>query len=194
MATVLDAPRARPASQRLFTEADLAALPEHLPSGPVNFELVRGELVEMSPTGLDHGHQLLNLGYHFSVLARAGAGVTAGDTYVVLGRQPDLIRAPDLLFATSDQLPLRKSKEGYCETIPRIVVEIRSKNDPVREVTEKLGEYLAAGVVEAWLVDPFRQLVEIHSAAGVRTFGPSDTVVSLVLPGFAAPVAGLIAD
>ena len=148
----------------------------------------------MSPTGVDHGHQLLVLGYRFMALELAGEGKSAGDTYIVLGRHPDHLRAPDLFFATPEQLPLRKSKEGYTETIPKVVVEIRSKNDSVREVTEKLGEYLAAGVVEAWLVDPFRQVVEIHTADGVRSFGVSDTVLSSVLPGFAAPVAELIAE
>ena len=61
-------------------------------------------------------------------------------------------------------------------------------------MTDKLGEFLAAGVVEAWLVDPFRQVVEIHTAGGVRSFGETDTVLSEVLPGFAATVAELIAE
>ena len=113
---------------------------------------------------------------------------------IVLKRNPDLLLAPDAYFFTPDQLPNKRSREGYTETIPKIVVEIRSKNDSVRELTDKLGEYLAAGVVEAWLVDPFRQVVEIHTADGIRSFGATDTVLSAVLPSFAAPVAELIAE
>lgn len=195
MATVLDATqRSRPVSQRPLTEADFAALLNHLHSGPAKYELFQGELISMSPTGFHHGTQLITLGFYFSLRVRAGDGVAAGDSYLVLGRQPDHILGPDLLFVTRDQLPIRKSREGYLETIPKIVVEIRSKNDSVRELTDKIGDYLAAGVAEAWLVDPFRQLVEIHTAAGVRTFEAADTVVSSVLPEFAAPVAELIAE
>ncbi len=194
MATVLELPRVRRASQRLLTEADFAALPDHLPTGPVKYELHYGELIVMAPPGDIHAGHQTNVLRHFLRIEDAGGGRAKGEGMIVLGRGPDLIMAPDAYFFTPDQLPNKRSREGYSETIPRIVVEIRSKNDSVREVTEKLATFLAAGVVEAWLVDPFRQLVEIHSVAGVRSFGPSDTVVSLVLPSFAAPVAELIAD
>ena len=194
MTTVLDSPRARRASQRLLTEADFAALPDDLPTGPVKYELHRGELIVMAPPGdLHAGHQSNVLRYLHRI-EDAGGGRARGEGMILLSRDPDSLMAPDAYFFTPDQLPNKRTREGHSETIPRIVVEIRSKNDSVREVTEKLGEYLAAGVVEAWLVDPFRRLVEIHTAAGVRSFGAGDTVVSLVLPGFAAPVAELIAE
>ena len=177
-----------------MTEAEFALLPDHLPTGPVKYELHRGELVVMAPPGdLHAGHQSNVLRFLHRV-ADAGGGRARGEGMIVLARNPTLLLAPDAYFFTPDQLPNKRSREGYTETIPKVVVEIRSKNDSVREVTDKLAEYLAAGVVEAWLIDPFRQLVEIHSAAGVRSFGPSDTVVSLVLPGFAAPVGELIAE
>jgi Uma2 family endonuclease len=42
--------------QRLFTLADVAAMPENLPSGSVSFELHHGRLVPMSPPGATHGN------------------------------------------------------------------------------------------------------------------------------------------
>ena len=48
MAVLLDPPRRRPTSQRLLTEADFAALLDHLPTGPVKYELYHGELVVMA--------------------------------------------------------------------------------------------------------------------------------------------------
>ena len=194
MATVSERPRPRPAPQRLMTEAEFAALPDDLPTGPVKYELHRGELIDMAPPGdLHAGHQSNVLRYLHRI-EDAGGGRAKGEGMIVLGRDPDTLMAPDAYFFTPDQLPNKRSREGHSETIPRIVVEIRSKNDSVREMTEKLAAFLAAGVVEAWLVDPFRHLVDIHTAAGVRSFGIGETVVSLVLPGFAAPVAELIAD
>ena len=38
---------------RLFTVADLAALPDELPSGPVHYELDNGRLITMPPPGYD---------------------------------------------------------------------------------------------------------------------------------------------
>ena len=194
MTTALETPRQRPVSNRLFTEADFAALPDQDSSGPVKYELHYGELVVMAPPGDWHAGQQSNVLRFFHRVQDAGAGRAKGEGMIVLRRDPALLLAPDVYFLTADQLPTQRSREGYCETIPKVVVEIRSKNDSVREVTDKLGEYLAAGVVEAWLVDPFRQLVEIHTADGVRSFGASDTVLSSVLPSFAAPVAELIAE
>src|SRR4051794_19886471 len=40
---------------RPLTAADLAAMPKELPSGPVDFELDHGRLVQMSPPGRRHG-------------------------------------------------------------------------------------------------------------------------------------------
>ncbi len=194
MTTMLVAPRTRPVSQRLLTEADFAALLDHLPTGPVKYELYYGELVVMAPAGDWHGDQQSNVLRFLHRVADAGGGRARGEGMIVLARNPTLLLAPDAYFFTPDQLPNKRSREGYTETIPKIVVEIRSKNDSVRELTDKLGEYLAAGVVEAWLVDPFRQVVEIHTADGIRSFGATDTVLSAVLPSFAAPVAELIAE
>ncbi len=194
MTTVLDAPRMRRKSQRLLTVEDFAALLERLPSGQGKYELDRGELVVMAPPGDWHADQQSNVLRFFHRVQEAGGGRAKGEGMIVLNREPALLLAPDVYFLTPDQLPNKRSREGYCETIPKIVVEIRSKNDSVREVTEKLGDYLAAGVVEAWLVDPFRQVVEIHTSDGVRSFGTTDTVLSAVLPSFAAPVTELIAE
>jgi len=194
MATVLSAPRARPVSQRLLTDADFAALLDHLPTGPVKYELYYGELVVMAPAGDWHAGHQSNVLKFFLRLEDAGAGRAKGEGMIVLARNPTLLLAPGAYFFTPDQLPNKRSREGYTETIPKVVVEIRSKNDSVREVTDKLAEYLAAGVVEAWHVDPFREVVEIHTATGGRSFGIGDAVVSAVLPGFAATVAELLAE
>ncbi len=42
--------------QRLFTAADVAVMPERLPSGDVRYELHHGRLVVMSPPGATHGN------------------------------------------------------------------------------------------------------------------------------------------
>ena len=58
MASVLQQPQLPP-PKRLLTAADLAALPDELPSGPVKYELDQGRLVTlMAPPGEIHGfHQ-----------------------------------------------------------------------------------------------------------------------------------------
>ena len=112
MTTVLEAPRTRPMSQRLLTEADLAALPDHLSMGPVKYELYYGELVVMAPPGDWHAGHQTNILKRFLRLEDAGAGRAKGDGMIVLRRNPDLLLAPDAYFLTPDQLPNERSREG----------------------------------------------------------------------------------
>ena len=44
----------------------------------------------------------------------------------------------------TNAVPQKLSSEGYLETIPDLVAEVRSKNDTMAELERKAGEYLAA--------------------------------------------------
>ena len=53
--------------------------------------------------------------------------------------------------------------------------------------------YARSGIREAWIVDQFRKVVEVHDlAAGVRTsYSPGESARSAAIPGFALDVARL---
>lgn len=183
---------------RPLTVSDLEAFPTDLPSGPVDYELDNGRLViVMAPPGGIHGSvqarisgRLLFLGelkHHGRVFSEAG---------IVLWRDPDCVSAPDVAFVASKSLPVRLSPEGYLETIPELVVEIRSKNDSLDYVRRKVEHYLKAGVEIVWVVDPATKSVEIHLSGGhvvARGAGESLDVGDLI-PGFALAVADVFVD
>lgn len=149
MATALSNTAASSAQpgERLFTVADLAAMPDELPSGPVDFELDDGRFVVMSPPGHRHGRLQVKLGSLFLAQGEEkGHGEAHTETGVVLRRNPDSVVGPDVSFIKQESLPVREAPEGYLETIPELVVEIKSKNDTMQEMAEKAEEYLAAGV------------------------------------------------
>jgi Uma2 family endonuclease len=88
---------------------------------------------------------------------------------------------------------VRTSPEGYLETIPELVVEVRSKNDTVPEIQDKVAEYLSAGVQIVWDVDPRPKTVTVyrpgHDATELRI---GDVLTAeRVIPGFQVPVAEL---
>ena len=56
MTTLTAPPQTFAPAARLFTAADLAALPWELPSGPINWELHHGRLVLMPPVA-SAGHE-----------------------------------------------------------------------------------------------------------------------------------------
>lgn len=57
MSATLTSSRPAPVPRRLFTVADLAAMPKSLPSGDVWYELVDGVIVPMAPPGYIHGRR-----------------------------------------------------------------------------------------------------------------------------------------
>src|SRR3954451_21499362 len=84
---------------RLFTAADLAAMPSELPSGPVRYELHHGRLITMPPPGDVHGAVDSNM---ICALKSQGEhrkfGKTRSEVGVLLARNPDHLMGPDAAF------------------------------------------------------------------------------------------------
>jgi Uma2 family endonuclease len=194
MGSVIDEPRVR-ATQRLLTAADLAALPDDLPSGPVKYELDLGRLVPlMSPPGEMHGAHQATIVTLLKLLGeRPGHGKALGEVAIILRRNPDRVFAPDAAFIARRSLPVRTSPEGYLETIPELVVEVRSKNDRVAAIRAKADSYLKAGVILVWVIDPVKKAVGIYRRRQrARELRMGDTLTAeSVIPGFRVAVAEL---
>ena len=186
-----------PQNGRLLTAADLAALPSTLPSGSVDYALVQGRLYVMSPTGDRHGGIQAIIAARLIVQGQdRGLGKVRTEVGLVLSRDPDTVLGPDVAFIANSRLPLRVAAEDYLETIPNLVVEIRSKNDSLRETEEKAARYLAAGVELVWIIDPTRQMVIAHGLVTPPAEFGAEAVLTAenIIPGFHLPVAELFAD
>lgn len=188
MTTVFTPPPPMPPPARPLTVADLAALPKELPSGPARYELDDGRLIVMAPAGDIHCAVEANLVTELKVQGeRKGHGkARCGEVSVILRRGPDRVVGADAVFITSKSLPIRRSSEGYLETIPELVVEVRSPNDTGPEVERKVRDYLAAGVKVVWVADPEAQTVTAHRPGQPPfVFAETDTLtVGDLIPGF----------
>lgn len=188
-------PAARgPAPVRLLTAADLAALPTELPSGTVRYELDDGVLVVMPPPGDIHAYRQAKIVQHLGSVAEdeLALGEVRGEVGVVLRRDPDRVVGADGAFILKKSLPARRSKEGYLEKVPEIIIEVRSKNDRATEVRAKKEEYFAAGTLVVWVLDYDHDTVTaFRPDRPPQTFTPTDTFTDELLPGFAVPVTKL---
>jgi Uma2 family endonuclease len=164
---------------RPLTAADLFEMPAELPSGPVDYELDNGILLLMSPASDKHGEIQLAIGSELRVQGQQkGHGKAYVETGIILWKNPDRVVGSDVSFVSARSLPVRKSPEGYLETIPELVVEVRSKNDTVAYLERKVADYLQAGVQVVWIVDPeSRTVLEHRPGAAVKTFGAADTLL-----------------
>ena len=194
-ATLTERTRPPMAIQRLLTCADVVALPATLPTGDVRYELDNGRLVIMAPPGDLHGAIQLNIGYELKRQGElAGHGKARTEVGIVLWRDPDRLVGADAAFVAKSSLPIRLTREGYLESIPDLVVEIRSRNDILAELTAKATDYLCAGVRIVWLVDPPSRTVLAYSGQSEpRRLGENDLLdAGDVIPGFRLTVADIL--
>ncbi len=159
-------------------------------------ELVKGEVVYMSPTGYTHGDVESGLSFELQSFVRRGTlgRVFVGEVGIYTGRGPDTIRAADVAFVSQARMAQVKSK-SYLDVAPELVVEILSPDDRWSDLTDKLDEYFAIGVNLIWVVDPRRKQVYVYrSVTDVQRLSVEETLTGgEVLPGFSVPVAELFA-
>lgn len=179
---------------RLLTVADVAVMPDLLPSGQVKYELEDGRLIIMSPPGDIHGAAQSKVGFHLIQWGELkGHGKARTETSIVISRDPDTVFVPDALFVASRSFPIRLSPEGYLETMPDIVVEVKSKNDSLRGLYHKGEKYLAAGIRVVWILDPQAKTIAVL-AAGAQPVELRETdslTAGEIIPGFSVCVGDL---
>jgi Uma2 family endonuclease len=159
-------------------------------------ELVRGELIMMSPAGYAHGSIAGRITRALGdfVEPRGLGDVLGAEPGFVLARDPDTVRAPDVAFVRSERVP-REKPRGFFEGAPDIAVEVLSPDDRAGEVNAKVHEWLQAGSRIVWVVDPETETVSVwRSRTDIVVLGTSDTLSGGdVLPGFSLPVAQVFA-
>jgi len=157
-------------------------------------ELVRGELVRMSPTGHLHGYVEFNFGRILGnfVHQRKLGRLLGGEVGIYTGRDPDTVRGADVAFISYERLAQVQSS-SYLDIAPELVVEIMSPDDSWSNVMKKLAEYFAIGVQLVWVADPRQQQILVyHSLTRVERLDADDTLLGGdVLPVFQAPVVEL---
>ena len=79
--------------------------------------------------------------------------------------------------------------EGHVPIPPDLAVEVVSPNDYFREVQDKVGEYLRAGVRLVWVLEPSSRTILVYWADGTgETLNESGRLSGeAVLPGFSRP-------
>lgn len=156
---------------RLMTADELLDMPDD----GWRYELIRGELIRMSPAGNRHGKFAMRVGTQLGVYVDDNdlGEVYAAETGYFLAFDPDTIRAPDVSFISRERLEEIGETDGYWPAAPDLAVEVISPNDRYAEVEAKVLDWLGAGTRMVIVVNPRTQSVRVHRS-------PSD-VVTLTL-------------
>ena len=100
--------------------------------------------------------------------------------------------AADLAFVRRERLPV-PPPSGFADIAPDLVIEVLSPNDRPGEVLSKIGDWLDAGVLLVWIIDPQRGDARVYRADGSQDhLGVHDWLDGeSVVPGFRWPIDNL---
>lgn len=182
-----------PPPGRPWTEEDLMALDS---DDRYQYELVRGELRQMSPASFKHGKLEALLIYAVMVYLKTNplGDVVTGDTGFKLQTDPLTIRVPDVAFVAAERIPT-ETMPAFLALAPDLVVEIVSPSETARSIAEKVSDYLQAGTQLLWLVYPEQQEVqEYRLGQPFQIYRIDDELDGReVLPGFRFALRDLFA-
>ena len=168
-----------------------------LPGIDRRYELLDGELIEHPFFGAQHGVVAMEIATLLAVDVGANhlSEVFATGKGFILRRNPDTVRAPDASFMARDRLPAGELPGGYMELAPDLAVEVVSPSDSVREVEDKLGDWLRAGTQQVWVIDPSSRTVRVYRSPEECTeLSEGDRLEgNELIPGLSCEVSGLFA-
>ncbi|MDB9455245.1 Uma2 family endonuclease [Dolichospermum circinale] len=147
-----------------------------------------GDLFIMSPTDSETGQRNFNLIGELGIWTKqdgtgVGFGSSGGFTL-----PNGAVRSPDAAWIKRTKweiIPADKRKK-FAPICPEFVVELRSENDSLSTLKEKMQEYIDNGTQLAWLIDRKQRKVFIYRPnCGVAELDNPQTLTGEdILPGF----------
>jgi Uma2 family endonuclease len=125
---------------------------------------------------------------------RLGVCGTA-DSGLLLARDPDTVRAPDVAFVRRERVEAVGRVSGYWPGAPDLAVEVTSPGDTHSQVVEKALSWLDAVCRMVMTVEPEQRAVTVYrSRQDIRILTSGDAIEGAdVVPGWKLPVAELFA-
>jgi Uma2 family endonuclease len=172
-----------------LTVKDLVTLKAQSPD--YSMELVDGEIVVMSPSGYESDE----VATRFTI--KLGAWVDEKKLGRVTGSSAGFIlpnantRAPDVSFVLAQRL--RRAPRSFAELAPDLMVEVKSPEDSLTKLRQKIADFLSQGTRVGILIHPEQKWVEIHRPGeAVITLRDGDVLtVPDLLPGWEVKVTDL---
>ena len=142
--------------EKIYTYEDIDNLPEGL------YEIIDGRIVELSPTGFEHGSlEGLIFLFLYKHLKEKGF-VATGEVGILIQKKPLRLRAGDVVFVSKETY--KEKPKGILEKAPELVIEIVSPSNKFDEIQEKVEDYLKIGVKKVIVVEPSIEKVYVYES------------------------------
>ena len=176
--------------QRTMDIDDLWQLIHQADNDDIRYELIDGEIFEMSPPGLQHGSLASEIAYQLRLYDKNRAlGIVTVETGYHPPNDRSTLLSPDVAFTSSARLPTPLPKR-FAPFMPDLAVEIVSPSNTVKQVRRKAAIYLRHGTQIVWIVWPDSRTVEVcrqdqNADIECAMLAHDDSVTGeSVLPGF----------
>ncbi|MEA5623054.1 Uma2 family endonuclease [Nostoc sp. UHCC 0251] len=147
-----------------------------------------GELLIMPPTGSDTGNRNFDMVVELGIWnkqTKLGKGFDSSTGFTLPNGAE---RSPDVSWMKIERWNALtpEQQEKFAPICPDFVVDLRSRSDSLKELQEKMQEYIENGAQLGWLIDRKNKRVEIYRPGkDVEILNnPASLSGENVLPGF----------
>lgn len=157
----------------------------------------KGQIIIMPPTGTTSGKHNFKVNAIFGQWALAHENLGFGfDSSTGFQLPNGAMRSPDSAWIRKERWEKlsKEDQEKFAPLTPDFVIEVRSKSDSLKELRDKMHEWIDNGCRLAWLIDPVEQEAYVYTADGsVKAVNSFDEKLegSDILPGFSLDLAVL---
>ena len=165
-------------------------------NGDLRIELTAGkELIIMPPAGMESGWQeqeLIRQVGNWAKLDGTGRAFSSNTGYTLPN---GAVRAPDVSWMPLSRWESlsREDQTKFGHTFPDFAIELRSQSDRLRDVQDKMREYMENGVLLGLLIDPQNQQVQVYRPGQPVDVleEPASVSADPVLPGFVLDLSAI---
>ncbi|HEY9706093.1 MAG TPA: Uma2 family endonuclease [Allocoleopsis sp.] len=170
-----------------WTIEDLALFPE---TEGIYYEIIQGDLFITHPHHRQHQQISLKIAKYLDIWSEStGLGVTIVAPGVIFSDADNVY--PDVVWISSERLAQIEDESGHLLGAPELVIEVISagKQNEERDKKAKLKLYSSQGVQEYWIVDRFKQQLQVYRRENgilvlTATLFNQDQITSPLLPNF----------
>ena len=164
-------------------------------TGLKGYELVEGHLERKGMGALSSflNLEIATMLKNFVKQNRIGFAFESECMYRCFPGKPNTIRRPDASFVRNGRFPKNAIPEGIIEIPPDFAVEVMSVHDRRSRVAKKVQEYLDAGVLLVWVIEPSSHTLQAYKPDGSMDRYSGNDIASAdpAVPGFTVKLSEL---
>jgi Uma2 family endonuclease len=150
----------------IITEDDLL----RLGAKGERFEVIKGELVPMSPVGFEHSTIAFNVAKILDAFVRKNKlGFVRPDSLIYVLRTNEKgvqeTRVPDVSFIRNGRFPKGFDFSRPFPGAPDLAVEVVSPSETAEDVMDKILDYLSEGTEQVWVLYPRKKTLHVYNRA-----------------------------